>query len=80
MKKVLFPLHCMQIGKKVIIKKINSDDSIRRRFLDIGMIEGTPIECVLKSPFGDPHAYFVRGSLIAIRNDDASSVLVETID
>ncbi len=80
MKKKLYPLHCMQIGKKVIVRKVETEESIKRRLLDIGMIDGTEIECVLKSPFGDPHAYSIRGALIAIRNDDASSILVELKD
>lgn len=44
--------------------------------LDFGMITGTSIEAVQKSPAGDPVAYFVRGTLIAIRSEDAKKCLV----
>lgn len=79
MKKEFLSLDHMLPGEKVVIKEIKSVGSIRRRLLDIGMIQGTPIECAFKSPFGDPTAYFVRGTLIAIRKEDAKNVVVEPL-
>lgn len=40
------------------------------------MVKGTPIKAVLKSPSGDPIAYEVRGSIIAIREEDAHLITV----
>ncbi|MCI8482178.1 MAG: ferrous iron transport protein A [Clostridia bacterium] len=51
-------------------------DTIRRRLLDLGIVKGTKILPVLKSPSGDPTAFLIRGSLIALRKDDANSILV----
>ena len=45
----------------------------------MGMIEGTTIECVLQSPLKDPIAYFVRGTLIALRKDDSKNIIVKNI-
>ena len=47
-----------------------------RRMQDIGLIEGTEVECVQKSPAGDPVAYRIRGALIALRAEDSARVLV----
>ena len=52
---------------------------MRRRLQDMGLVEGTEVECVLKSPSGDPTAYGVRGALIALRAEDARQVLVTKI-
>lgn len=49
---------------------------MRRRFLDIGLVEGTEVVCLGASPLGDPRAYAVRGAVIAIRAADAATVLV----
>ena len=49
---------------------------MRRRLQDIGLIEGTEVECVQKSPAGDPVAYRIRGALIALRSEDSSNILV----
>lgn len=45
--------------------------------MDIGLIENTVIECVGKSPLGDPAAYLIRGAVIAIREKDCFDILVE---
>lgn len=64
-------------GSTCIIKKINTTGAMRRRLMDIGMIEGTKVECVLKSPSGDSLAYLIRGAVIALRNEDSSKVMIE---
>ncbi len=53
-----------------------SDTSMRRRLQDIGLIEGTKVECIQKSPSGDPIAFLIRGAVIALRTEDSSSVLM----
>ncbi len=69
----------MQIGNKGIIKKLNVNGNIKRRLQDLGLIEETYIECILKSPFSDPSAYLIRGALIAIRKEDGKNIEVELI-
>ncbi len=69
----------VKISEKVKIETINTEDTIKRRLLDMGMIEGTTIECVLQSPLKDPIAYFVRGTLIALRKDDSKNIIVKNI-
>ena len=49
---------------------------MRRRLLDIGLVPGTTVECVGQSPGGDPKAYLIRGAAIAIRQEDAESVIL----
>ncbi len=48
----------------------------RRRLLDLGLVPGTEVSAVLKSPAGDPTAYRIRGAVIALRNDQADLVRV----
>ncbi len=49
----------------------------RRRLLDLGFVPGTRIEAELTGPGGDPRAYRVRGSVIALRSEQAEGVRVE---
>ena len=70
----------MQPGQKARIKEILSSGSMRRRLLDIGLIKGTKIECVGKSPSGDPLAFYIRGAVIAIREEDCRNIIVEADD
>ena len=69
----------MKIGEKGIIKKIEANENIKRRLLDIGLINGTEVVCVLKSPFKDPTAYLIRGAIIAIRKEDCNKIEVELL-
>lgn len=48
----------------------------RRRFLDLGMTPGTQITPVLQTAIGDPRAYRVRGTMIALRKEQASMIWV----
>jgi len=49
----------------------------RRRFLDLGLTPGTEIFPELENSFREPRAYRVRGTLIALRNEQADLILVE---
>jgi DtxR family Mn-dependent transcriptional regulator len=51
----------------------------RRRLMDLGFTTGATIRPFLKTFAGDPRAYEVRGTLIALRNDQASQVLVRPL-
>lgn len=67
----------LNIGEKGKIVSLNEELTMKRRLFDIGLIPGTQIECILKSPFQDPIAYFLRGTLIALRKKNAKNILVE---
>jgi len=66
----------LELNHKGTIKKLNCLGNIRRRFLDLGLINGTTITPVLISACGDPVAYEIRGTVIAIRSEDAKMIEV----
>lgn len=51
----------------------------RRRFLDLGLTPGTVIFPELDNSFGDPRAFRVRGTLIALRKEQANDIWVRPI-
>ncbi len=67
----------MKKGETGTVISQNAPDNIRRRLQDIGIVEGAKIQCVLKSPLGDPKAYRVRGAVVAIRAKDSSDIIIE---
>ena len=71
------PLNSLPIGETGIVQKLLSTGPQRRRMLDLGLVNGTPVEALQKSPSGDPTAYFIRGAVIALRSEDAGKILVE---
>lgn len=48
----------------------------RRRLLDLGLLPGTDVAAEMSSAAGDPTAYRIRGSLIALREDQAKLVQI----
>lgn len=73
-------LQMLPLGSTAIVKKLLSEGSIRRRMLDLGLIDGTEVKVVLTSPSGDPTAYEIRGAVIALRSEDASQILVQSVN
>lgn len=63
-------------GQRGRVVSLENRGSMRRRLQDMGLIEGTEVECVLKSPAGDPAAYAIRGALIALRREDSERILI----
>lgn len=48
----------------------------RKRLLDLGLVKGSKIKCEFSAPFGSPITYSVRGTLIALRREQAEKVLI----
>lgn len=69
-------LNDMTAGAQCLIAAIELHGLLRRRILDLGMVPGTPVECVRRSPSGNPIAFAVRGSTIALRSEDARNIKV----
>lgn len=52
----------------------------RRRLLDLGFVAGTAVEVEMVSPAGDPTAYRVRGTVIALRREQAGLIRITTAE
>ena len=64
-------------GERGNVIKILAEGDMRRRLIDIGLVEKTEVSCLGRSPLGDPSAYLIRGAVIALRKTDADTVLIE---
>lgn len=69
----------MKMGDIAYVKQLHTAGNMRRRLLDMGLVEGTCVECVLKSPGNDPMAYVIRSAVIALRSEDSSQIVVELL-
>ncbi len=49
----------------------------RRRLLDLGFVNGAQISIDLINPLSEPTAYLIKGSVIALRKDQASKILIQ---
>lgn len=67
----------LQPGETAVVRGLESRGGARRRFLDLGLIPGTEVACLGRSPGGDPAAYRIRGAVIALRASDSGRILVD---
>ena len=70
----------LPLNKNGRIVKFECDEGIKRRLLDMGLVKGTNIVPILVSPSGDPRAFLVRGTIIAIRKEDAKNIKINSIN
>ena len=66
----------LKFGEKARITSVNENHPSSRRILEVGFTPGQEIELVNKSIFNDPLAFSVRGTLIAIRKNEADCIIV----
>lgn len=72
-------LNALSIGQSACVAEVRAEPAMRRRLLDIGLIPGTRVTCVARSPAGDPCAYLIRGAVIALRGRDAGGIRMEAV-
>ena len=63
-------------GQAAKVKKVGGKGAVRRRLMDMGVINGTEIVMVKASPFGDPVEYKMRGYSLSLRKSEAQMIEV----
>ncbi|NUK29433.1 ferrous iron transport protein A [Parageobacillus sp. VR-IP] len=67
-------------GERFRIAKLDiNDDIMKRRLLDLGFVPGCEVAVLQKSPLGDPTAYRVCNTTIALRKEESDHIYGERI-
>ncbi len=76
----IFPLTDLKTGITAVVHGLSEEirGFTRRRLLDLGLTAGAEVAIEYTSFLGDPVALRVRGSLVALRHDQAQHVLIRT--
>ena len=61
-------------GHRAWVGELSAQGELRRRLRDLGFVPGAQVECLGRSPLGDPAAYRVRGAVVALRRRDAQLI------
>lgn len=67
----------LEKGEHAIVTEVCADGGMNRRLQDLGLVKGTMVTCLQKSPLGDPTAFLIRGAVIALRSEDSSHVRIK---
>jgi DtxR family transcriptional regulator, Mn-dependent transcriptional regulator len=76
------PLTSLKEGESAIVRGISRAcrGQQRRRLLDLGIVPGSLITTLMRSPSGDPTAYIVREATVALRKEHAGLIFIKKID
>lgn len=77
--KGLKPLSECSYGESFVIQDLKLEGILRRRLLDLGFVKGAIILVLQKSPLGDPVAYRVSETTIALRSEESSRIFGEVL-
>ena len=73
----ILTLSALPLGESAFVTHISAKPDMKCRLTDLGLVPGTKVTCMARSPAGDPRAYLIRGSLIALRQADADGIRLE---
>jgi ferrous iron transport protein A len=76
MLKTIVPLSQLSNGESGRVAFLNTRGRNRRHLLDLGLVTGSRVEAIRRSPGGDPAAFNIKGAIIALRNEIANQILV----
>lgn len=67
-------------GNLIKISSISLEGVMRRRLLDLGFVPGAIVEVIKKSPLGDPIAFRVSQTTIALRKEESMKIEGELVN
>ncbi len=73
------PMGELPVGSRARVVEIAGSGKHQRRMLDMGFVPGAEVASVRKAPLGDPIEYHIKGTAVALRCEDADTVLVEEV-
>lgn len=66
----------LEIGSEARVTKINGNNAVTKRLMEMGVVPGVSVKIVKSAPFGDPIQILVRGYNLAMRKSEADVIEV----
>lgn len=66
----------LETGKRATVSALLASEKEQLRLLELGFVPGRAVSALQVAPWGDPVAYAVCGSVIALRRADARQISV----
>ena len=76
MNQPILTLDQLHPNQSAIVATLTCEGPERRRLLDLGLTPGTQVVIEMGNPLGDPIAYLIRGSVIALRRDQTRNIQI----
>jgi DtxR family Mn-dependent transcriptional regulator len=74
-------LSSLKLNEKALIVGLSKEcrGENRRRLLDLGFVKGAKVSIDLLNPLGEPKAYLIKGTSIALRENQSSKILIKKL-
>jgi Fe2+ transport system protein FeoA len=73
------PMGTLAVGSQAQIVDLVGSGKLQRRMLSMGFVPGAEITVIRQAPLGDPLQYRVKKANIALRQDEANTLLVKEL-
>lgn len=73
-------LNELKKGESCIIKKVGGEGSLRRHFLDMGVLPEAKATLIKLAPMGDPMELLIHGYELTLRLEDAKKIEIERLE
>lgn len=73
-------LHQLQPGQRATILHVGGPTTLRRRFIEMGLVRGSAIAAHRVAPLGDPVAYQIKGYQLSLRREEAAHIQIQPHD
>jgi len=70
-------LDCLPLGRSATVRSLHFPPKRQQRMLDLGFVPGREVTALMRAALGDPTAYQVLDSVIALRKSDARRICIE---
>ena len=76
-RKEIMTLDDLKPGSECLIKKLNAQDKLGQRLMDMGMYPGLRLKVIRNAPLEDPMEVDLEGYHVSLRHEEAKFVEVE---
>jgi Fe2+ transport system protein FeoA/Mn-dependent DtxR family transcriptional regulator len=73
------PMGELAVGSRARVVELTGSGKLQRRMLSMGFVPGSEVTVVRQSPLGDPLQYRVKKASVALRRDEANTLLVQQL-
>jgi len=71
------PMGELPVDSRAQVVEVRGSGKHQRRMLDMGFVPGAEVRVIRKAPLGDPIEYRIKGTAVALRQEDADTILAE---
>lgn len=73
-------LSALKVGQKGRVARVEAEEGIHRRLLEMGFVRGEVVTVEKLAPLGDPMELALKGYHLSLRRNESACIFVEVED